>query len=1010
MDVYRVTDDEWSSLQFRARGEIDAGIAGRPSHGRAFVLWAAEAFRRDGVGNREEWAFLMGPLGRPEAEWATCKTLTDRGLAWWGRPVHRAGGVRRYLGTLRAEGGLPASLKSPGSPYGTVLRRLVREARGGASRDVLVRIAEAQILHGTWAEPFRNAVLVHRAADLAASLGAMLHMVPEGASPTEWLDAHRAGWREAGALRLPGGDLDAVLSSGGPAGPDLAVAPLERSLRLRGGRWTPFVSCPAEATLAASSIRLGEDVGAARLLPTGDFAAAAPDLTILLERAEAAAWALRSLSRPHARGAPWDLDRPVRLKAVVDGTSEAEVVIDAAWSPEDGPVMGGWTSTGDTLVQCRGGLATRGPVLGVLVATGAEIHLDGPLEIGRERAAYGDLIWLRGAGRIVADGHAHPVRTEAADLQDRVLMLAGPHASGVMGADGAQVFSGRPAAALWRDGFPEPVPDDRLSWTGRVGAVRATLRDGADALHARAIVLPRQARIRIDESALVIEGMPGGTLVRAQSTATPEIEIDAGAGRGAVRLALADPAALEVALDLLLPGRGDRPVRLVARRAVSAPVLIDPDGRALEPGRRAEVELSRLAGWIAAMPASGGTLHVRLGTGAQERGGLRLGAGRTPLSAIASYVASLLSLETADGTVLLEAGEAAIRVQRAWASLPGRTFAEWRAGPHDLRAFSLDAPGQVWEAGADPDPPGPGRWIIWGRDDAALTRPRLHDGGPPDPELQQAFGLAMAAAGAHATRDARTAAFEAALDGLLDAPDVGDWHAVERLIEAAADGPGAAWLDQVQALAGCPAAAVALLGIGGAARVPQGLALSEAAPFAWITTAPAAYGRGIAVAEAILRRRLADLGGDAAGYARDAVLRAVEEVARQRPDLMAHLMIGIEAADARGRVVQAAGAEIAALTDPDGYLGARVGILLDQPVDRSGLSGLRAQALPRALQVGDGSHGPMLAAPVVAAEAALGRRTLSRADLGRLLLARAAARAWFDAALPAAMAWMEKRT
>ena len=130
---YPLSTGTFTELQETLRsGIVSSRSAGTVA--AAFVLWAAEHIRARFGGGRLTWAFVLEPLGIWTQDHQLGRDLTERGLAWWGREVGvSSAGVRMFLYSLMAEGGMPeALLRQPGLYRDVVMGLLIEmEAEGG---------------------------------------------------------------------------------------------------------------------------------------------------------------------------------------------------------------------------------------------------------------------------------------------------------------------------------------------------------------------------------------------------------------------------------------------------------------------------------------------------------------------------------------------------------------------------------------------------------------------------------------------------------------------------------------------------------------------------------------------------------------------------------------------------------------------------------------------------------------------------------------------------------------
>jgi hypothetical protein len=128
---YRTTSVEYASLR-GLFSDMLAALQGTPwllrspSECAAFVLYAAEWWRREYAGGPWRWTTILDSLGQPYRLDVLERTAAvERGLKAWG---HRPSGHgKKYLGAIVAHGGLPLQLVARGD--GSIVRLLTRGTR-----------------------------------------------------------------------------------------------------------------------------------------------------------------------------------------------------------------------------------------------------------------------------------------------------------------------------------------------------------------------------------------------------------------------------------------------------------------------------------------------------------------------------------------------------------------------------------------------------------------------------------------------------------------------------------------------------------------------------------------------------------------------------------------------------------------------------------------------------------------------------------------------------------------
>lgn len=147
------------------------------------------------------------------------------------------------------------------------------------------------------------------------------------------------------------------------------------------------------------------------------------------------------------------------------------------------------------------------------------------------------------------------------------------------------------------------------------------------------------------------------------------------------------------------------------------------------------------------------------------------------------------------------------------------------------------------------------------------------------------------------TRGERITGFADALEKMLEAPEATDWTLVENLLDRVGEVADPAILDQVQALAKAPGAAVFLLFRATQETLAERLTLEDHSPFAWITTPVEAWVRAMGAERERLVGLLQLAGAftpdQARALAADQLAARVREIARARPELAGHLAFGL---------------------------------------------------------------------------------------------------------------------
>jgi hypothetical protein len=184
--------------------------SGKMPHAGAFVLWAAEWFRRCYRGDVIKWDALGGQLGLDLTQLGW-RNLADRGLQYWGlRPVV-VNGMNYRLVAIARQAGFPVAALADGQGgwAESYLSGLVGQLLGAAviREDTAIRIAEN--LSDRVPVSWRNAEMQAVCAELASVVVSLRQEADEGgagsaALVSSWLIQNRPDWRDTLPLRMEG--------------------------------------------------------------------------------------------------------------------------------------------------------------------------------------------------------------------------------------------------------------------------------------------------------------------------------------------------------------------------------------------------------------------------------------------------------------------------------------------------------------------------------------------------------------------------------------------------------------------------------------------------------------------------------------------------------------------------------------------------------------------------------------------------------------------------------------
>lgn len=1012
--AYGVTDAERAELGTFLRMRIAVGGL-TPSTAQGFVLWAAEHIRTGFRGGQLTWDFVFEGIAL-DYERPAAIELTSRGLEAWGRRLRRSDqGHREFLYSLLAEGGLPDLALAHAPRYRGALLGLVSAIEGeGALGASIADTAALRLVEGL-PQILRTGEQARLMAELALAIVSTRFLLP-GDLPAEaaeaWLDAHHSDWRQALPLRLSQAAFEALvrpvlLSERRREKPTPTL--LRRQLRRHaGGPWLGVAEIPERAFLPPTllpgadrhlRLRLTHDTGAGFLgVPVEE------------------GW---ELVRNAGRGpllmpaAPSD---PVFLNAHADGQFVARLVIDAGQPvPDEAPSL--WRALDpdsdlpDILVPLSGRGQTRAKWVFVLAPEGVTPACADDLQVSLNAIAPGGMLWSASGRGVVRFGpHALSIATNAEDDAPAArLSVLGRPLPGFKIDGGIAAFLGAPVLrGIEGDGPMREIAKQTSlrAVPGLLGGRVAEWHDG-DLILARCrfVTLPQamkldlleiaDGQVRLQASGLVpgwhlhlgAEDQQQAAVIGADGSA--ELLLRAEGQPGSLAIRLSDPANGEaLAMTGLWPSR-------VAR-------LIDGEGARVLSNR----PLSRrgLAGWRGVLPANGGAVQLRMASGGTPVAFSTVGA--VPLVQFGPVVDQALALQGADGRVnlrLVGSGQETPRLEIGrydWSAEPAGPFWHFGTGPTHLTAVCLDDPARIQSAEvvSRTDPAawlgeGEGLWFIQGFSSTrGVMRPLVWSARPVE----------------RTSREQRLDRYAEDWRRLLTEPDDLAWDRLWSLILAVREAGDAAALDQVQALARVPAAAVALLLRTGRADRAAALMMETESPLWWPLAPCEAWAEAMVSVRDGLHNRLQAAGiaeAEIRPLVEERLARAAGEIIALRPELAVHLGQAFARAGAPPLALSATGAPVP-LAVPKAA--ANLATVAQDAVRRlshlpDGVSGLSAERLKVTLPFGDDFR-PLLHAPLVAAEVATGARpALTAQEHLQLIALRAVDPIWFDAALPAAL-------
>ncbi|MBF0401165.1 MAG: hypothetical protein HQL90_10405 [Magnetococcales bacterium] len=1011
-----------------AEGQLTDAIAAK------FVFWAAEHIRSRFNGGQLTWAFVFDGLGFFEDRTLGVK-LVEQGLLWWNRKVRISeAGHRMFLYSLMAEGGLPQALLSQKGLYRRVVMGLLAEieAEGGRSA---AHIAEQIAFRWAMGLPqtFQTEDFVRLLADLVLSLCDLRAAIPVDLSSDEienWLNVHRPGWRSELPLRMTPETAEALIRPALRSDRNMHAASAFGPLSVRelwvdeSKCWHGFLRMNDDGWLPS---QLLPDAGKLwlRLLPVRGNQreslsySASPDT---------GGWRLHRIGRMGGLQIPLAPQETFALAAFADGQAKGEVVIDPGlpasvespsfWKSLDPDA--GFAAT--RLVLHPGAGRTRALHLWMLTAENVTPDLDGGLSIHGPDIGPGGWLWrLTGTGHLHLEGVRFRIETGAGeDMVDARLHGFGDLLDGWRHASGAPVHRGGLAfyGEIGTSGLRSVPTNELRRWPGRnlCSEIVEWVRSNEIIARLRIFCLPAAARIDLREEmpgrvTMLADGLASGWHMTLRAGAV-EVRGEVISGMAEISLAVDGVAPGVVSLRLFDPSAG-RSAEVYAPWPSRKGMILDPDGVRLSTNRPIAAE--ELRGWRAVVPTGNrGDLQLKLFRHAEICLPV---VGEVSLAAYLPLIGAMQALGGPDAVVYLSlvvGGEEGRRleIRRYHEQTRVENGILHRIGaktlPIDLNAGTVHAPdGNLWVHAVDLSAPDR---VVQNEDAPSLDlRVLLGDEGGPwliqsrlNRRIQRAV-VWSASPLPRSSRDVRIEKYAAKWRELVSAPEDPEWNLLLRLITVVSQGGDAGVLDQVQALAKAPSAAVSLALRVPIAALPEYLALDTIAPIFWpilpvgafVEAVRSEHSRQIARFSAILDEH------EAVSDANSALMRRIVKILTLRPELGAHFDQALLSAGL-SRVTEVD--NVAKSLNP-------VERLRDLAQDAArrfdqlpnGISVLKPCCRPHWLSFNSYVQ-PLIDAPLIAAEVAIGRRIApSVVEMLTLINLRLLDPGYFDCALPAAL-------
>lgn len=861
---YRCSTETFDELEKALRSRVLAGPTA--STASAFVYWAAERIRARFPGGQLTWTFVFDGLGLTEDQHLG-RELAERGLLWWRREIRASdAGARMYLYSLMAEGGIPEALLRASGLYRNVVMGLLSEIEnegGLAAKHWAERIAVRWV--GRLPQTFQNSDIARLLADLTLSLANLRSELPADlpeAAATRWLDKHRPGWISRIPIRITPEIAETLIHPALRAERDptsTMPGPLcGRELRRdETGRWHGYLAVADIGWLPAPHFPGVEELRL-RLLPAG----ASPIVGLSYSAApEDNGWRLRRFGRAGSGPIRFSPYQPFALAAFADGRAKGEAIVDHGL-PFPTDVPGFWRAVDPSegveavrLIPLSGAGRTRAPCLWVLAPDNIEPTADEGVILDEIETAPGGFLWrVSGKGKLSLGERQYRIETGAAEDAPEARLAVFGHVLRGWRLDGNSpvycgevTICGQIGASGWRT-----LAERDLQYTsGRSlgGEIVEWAPNGETLARLLLFRLPASAYLDLREDA------PGNVTLKAKGLANGwrvvlkagEVNIRGDVENGAVQLKLEVPGKTPglVWLGLSEPATGAA-LRLQTAWPARNGTVLDPKGERLEDNLPISVE--ELNGWRAIAPESSNCI-LQLELKGQKAVSFPVG-GEISLAAYRPLIHAMLAQGGPDSQInlclVVVGGDESKRLEiRRYHEQTEVKEGMLRAGlerdipikTETALEIQLNRRRHLAVHAVNMDTPEP-TTTIEGTSSLDLRAHLEYTEGPwllqprLDGRIQRAVVWAPLIA-TNTTRGSRIEAYAEEWRQLLYTPDNPEWDRLCRLITAVGEGGDTSVLDQVQALAQTPAAAVAL-----ALRVPreelsQVMGLDTTSPLFW---------------------------------------------------------------------------------------------------------------------------------------------------------------------------------
>lgn len=242
---YRIEDIEFELLKSAIKLSIHFGldIASKnvPRWNAAFVMYAAEWWRREYDGTKPSWDKVFQSINASSRNLSTGyrNILIETGLQFWRRSIRTIDGRNYYLGSIACEGGLPLNQLNNSSGWlGRVFKQVIPKYSRLQNSDIQVNqlITECEFIPKTYCENKEIHLILGDMVKTVVDLKREYQLY-ERNNPVDYLDRHCPSWRERFPLPIEteiGRKLLSDMVSTAAKADEPMVAPLQAIRQLRG--------------------------------------------------------------------------------------------------------------------------------------------------------------------------------------------------------------------------------------------------------------------------------------------------------------------------------------------------------------------------------------------------------------------------------------------------------------------------------------------------------------------------------------------------------------------------------------------------------------------------------------------------------------------------------------------------------------------------------------------------------------------------------------------------------